>query len=221
MHGLAAPAAKLQEKKSPPKERLYTIEEYLAMEEISLENHEFDNGKLIPMAGGTPMHSLTKANVVTVLNNKIYEAEKMHLVFNSDIRIYLPVLKKAVLPDAAVVVGKAEFSHAVPVGLLLNPTLIVEVLSEGSESYDRGEKFARYRTLPAFGEYVLVSQKEARVETFVKLDGRWFLNEDATGLDASVELVSLGVTVSLTDIYRHITFEVESGKNPRKRAKKQ
>lgn len=217
MSGLAATAL---EKKSKPKEQIYTIEEYLAMEELSLENHEFDNGKLIPMAGGTPMHSLTKANLVTDLKNKIRAADKKHLVFNSDIRVYLPVFNKAVLPNTAVVVGKADFSYTVPVGLLLNPTLIVEVLSKGSESYDRGEKFAYYRTLPSFEEYVLVSQKEPRVETFVKQDGKWFLHEDAIGLEATVALLSLGISISLEELYYQVNFETEGEKTPKKRAKK-
>ncbi len=220
MDALAAPAAKAQEKKGKPKERLYTIEDYLAMEESSLKNHEFDNGKLIPVAGGTPMHSLTKAHLVTALNNKIYAAGKEHLVFNSDIRVYLPTFDKAVMPDATVVVGAADFYYVVPVGLLLNPTLIVEVLSKGTESYDRGEKFARYRTLPTLVEYVLVSQKEHRVETFVKQDGKWFLNEDSVGLDAMAELVSIGITISLADLYRHVALEQERKKKTHRQGKK-
>ena len=204
-------------KRDKSKERLYTIEEYLALEENSLTNHEFDNGKLIPMAGGTPLHSLIKANVVTALNNGIRSAKKNHLVFNSDIRIHLPVFNKGVMPDAAVVVGKANFSIEHPVGLLLNPTLIVEVLSDGNESYDRGEKFARYRTLPSLEEYVLVSQNTPRVETFVKQNGKWFINEAAEGLDAEIELVALGVKLSLKEIYWNVSFEEEK---PKKRTKK-
>lgn len=217
MNGQTAVSPKLSTKKDKSKERFYTIEEYLVMEENSLINHEYDNGKLIPMAGGTPYHSLVKANVVTALNNAIRSAKKNHLVFNSDIRIYLPILKKGVMPDAAVVVGKADFSIEHPVGLLLNPTLIVEVLSDGTESYDRGEKFARYRTLPSLEEYVLVSQNAPRVETFVKQNGRWFINETAEGLDAAAELVSLGVKMPLKEIYWNTSFEGEKSK---KRAKK-
>lgn len=217
MNGLTAVAPKVPAKKSQLKERLYTIEEYLALEENSLVNHEFDNGKLIPMAGGTPIHSQIKARVVTVLNNKIDKARKNYPVFNSDIRIYLPVVNRGVMPDAAVVVGKANFSIEHPVGLLLNPTLIIEVLSDGNESYDRGEKFARYRSLPSLEEYVLVSQNAPRVETFVKQNGRWFINEDAEGLDATVELVSLGVKIPLKEIYWNVSFEMEK---PKKRSKK-
>lgn len=217
MNGLTAVGPKLPAKKSKSKERLYTIEEYLAMEESSLVNHEFDNGKLIPMAGGSPTHSQIKARIVHVLIQKIDDAKKSHLVYNSDIRIYLPVFKRGVMPDAAVVVGKADFTIEVPVGLLLNPTLIVEVLSDGTESYDRGEKFARYRTLPSLEEYVLVAQNTPRVETFVKQNGKWFINETAEGLDAEAELVSPGVKIPLKEIYRNVSFEAEK---PKKKSKK-
>jgi Uma2 family endonuclease len=217
MNGLTAVAPKVATKTSKPKERLYTIEEYLAMEETSLINHEFDNGKLIPMAGGTPSHSEIKASVVMSLGILARQTKRSCRVFNSDIRIYLPIFKRGVMPDAAVVVGKANFSIEVPVGLLLNPTLVVEVFSDSSESYDRGEKFARYRTLPSFEEYVLVSQNAPRVETFLKQNDKWFINETAEGLDAEVELVSLGVKMPLKEIYWNVSFEDEK---PKKRAKK-
>ena len=208
-----------ESKQAGAKGKLYTIEEYLAMEETSLMNHEYDNGKLIPMAGGTHEHSQIKARLIAVLVNAIDRTGKNFTVFNSDIRIQLPALNKFLMPDAAVAVETStrDFPEA-PVGVLTTPFLIVEVISKDSESYDRGEKFARYRTLPAFLEYVLVAQKEPRIETFAKKDGKWFLNEDAAGLDAEVELVSLGVKVALRDVYRNVRFEGE-GKKPR-RAKK-
>ena len=217
MNGLTAVEPKLPTKKGKPKERLYTIEEYLAMEETSLVNHEFDNGKLIPMAGGTPPHSEIKASVVMALGILARQSKKVCRVFNSDVRIHLPSFNKGVMPDAAVVVGKANFSIEHPVGLLLNPTLIVEVLSDGTESYDRGEKFARYRTLPSLEEYVLVAQNTPRVETFVKQNGKWFINETAEGLDAKVELATLSVKMPLKEIYWNVSFE---GEKPKKRAKK-
>lgn len=217
MNGLTAIAPKAAAKKSQPKDRPYTIEEYLAMEETSLTNHEFDNGKLIPMAGGTPTHSEIKASVVMSLGTLARQSKKSCRVYNSDIRIFLPLFKKAVMPDAAVVAGKPNFSIEVPVGLLLNPTLIIEVFSDSSESYDRGEKFARYRTLPSFEEYVLVSQNAPRVETFVKQNGKWFINETAEGLEAEVELVALGVKMPLKEIYWNVSFEAEK---PKKKAKK-
>lgn len=121
------------------------------------------------------------------------------------------------IADVTVVVGKVNSLIEHSVGLTLNPTLIVEVLSDGSESYDRGEKFARYRTLPSLEEYVLVSQNTPRGETFVKQNDKWFINETAEGLDAKAELVSLGVKMPLKDIYWNVSFEDEK---PKKRSKK-
>lgn len=208
-----------ESKQAGAKGKLYTIEEYLALEENALVNHEYDNGKRIPVAGGTHEHSKIKARLIAALINAIDQAGENFAVFNSDIRIQIPALNKFLMPDAAVAIETStrNFPEA-PVGVLTTPFLIVEVLSKDSESYDRGEKFARYRTLPSFVEYVLVSQKEPRIETFAKKDGKWFLNEDAAGLDAEVELVSLGVKIALRDVYRNVQFAAE-GKKPRRTRK--
>lgn len=209
-----------ENKPAGKKDKRYTIEEYLQMEESSLVNHEYDNGKRIPMAGGTQLHSQIKARLVAALINAIDQSGKNFPVFNSDIRIHIPQLGKFVMPDAAVVLKINDGAFpAAPVGVLSDPVLIVEVLSKDSESYDRGEKFARYRTLPSFSEYVLISQKEPRVETFVKENGKWFIHEDVSGMDAEVKLVSLGVKIALRDIYRNVNFEAKAPKQS-KRGKK-
>lgn len=209
-----------ENKPAGKKEKLYTIAEYLEMEESSLVNHEYDNGKLIPMAGGTHQHSQIKARLVATLINAIDQLGKGFVVYNSDIRIYLPSLAKFLMPDAAVTkeAGEEMFPGA-QVGVLMDPLLIIEVLSKDSESYDRGEKFARYRTLPSLSEYVLVSQAEPRVETFVKENGKWYIHEDASGMEAEVNLASLGVKIALRDIYRNVRFETKPAKKT-KRSKK-
>lgn len=202
----------VQIEKSKTKQRYFTVQEYLEMEELSDINHEYDNGKLIPMAGGTPVHSKIKGLIITTLNNGIRTSKEQYDVFNSDIRIHLPELNRNVMPDGAVVVGKPVFTIENPVGLLANPTLIVEVFSKSSEGYDRGEKFKRYRTLPSLMEYMLVSQDKPLVETFVKKENRWFINEVAEGLDVSIKLVSLGFSILLSDIYWGVKFEEKKAK---------
>jgi len=209
----------IKPKENEKRDKLYTVEEYLQMEEFSLVNHEFHKGKLIPMAGGTAPHSEIKGLVITALNNALEQAGKPWKVYNSDIRIYLPELDRIVMPDGAVVTGKPEF-RIDRVGMLLNPTLVVEVVSTDSEAYDRGEKFRRYRTLPDFQEYMLVSQTKPLVETFTKKDGKWFINEIAEGLDAEVLLTSLGVSLSLSRLYRGVVFEENKpAKSPSKKKK--
>lgn len=209
-----------ENKPAGKKHKRYSIEEYLAMEENSLVNHEYDNGILIPMAGGTHQHSQIKARLIAALVNAIDQLGKGFVVYNSDIRIYLPNLAKFVMPDAAVTkeTGKGAFPEA-PIGVLTDPLVIIEVLSKDSESYDRGEKFARYRTIPSLAEYVLVSQTEPRVETFVKENGKWYIHEAASGMEAEVNLVSLGVKIALGDIYRNVNFGPKPSKQTR-RAKK-
>lgn len=209
-----------ENKTAGKKHKRYSIEEYLAMEENSLVNHEYDNGILIPMAGGTHQHSQIKARLIAALVNAIDQLGKGFVVYNSDIRIYLPNLAKFVMPDAAITkeTGKGVFPEA-PIGVLTDPLVIIEVLSKDSESYDRGEKFARYRTIPSLAEYVLVSQTEPRVETFVKENGKWYIHEDASGMEAEVNLVSLGVKIALGDIYRNVNFGPKPSKQTR-RAKK-
>ncbi len=216
MSGLTPAAPRVQAKKDKAHTRQYTLGEYLALEETALVNHEFDNGNLVQMPGGTPQHSIVRARVISALVQKSKAAKQNHLVFNSDIRIYLPDFNRAVMPDAAVVAGKAHFSIEHPVGVLLNPTLVVEVLSDSTESYDRGEKFARYRSLTSLEEFVLVSQNEPRVETFVKQNGKWFINEAAQGMDAEVELASLGLKIPLKDLFWNVPFEAPKKKQRKK-----
>lgn len=180
-------------------------------------NHEYDNGILIPMAGGTNEHSKIKASLVMVLGIAVRQLEKNWDVYNSDIRILIPGTKKMVMPDAAISLADSETSYpGSPVGVLVNPILIFEVLSNDSESYDRGEKFARYRTIPSLAEYVLVSQTEPRVETFVKENGKWYIHEAASGMEAEVNLVSLGVKIALGDIYRNVNFGPKPSKQTRR-----
>ncbi len=198
------------------KVKRYTLAQYLALEERSLTHHEYDNGTVIAMPGGSPNHSKIKARVVTLFNNIVDASEQPKDVYNSDIRVWLPDTQRSVMPDAAVVADKPDFSVTLPVGLLLNPTLIVEVFSASSESYDRGEKFKLYRTLPSFTEYILISQEKPRVETFVKQNGKWFLHEDAAGMESSVEIVTLGAAILLKDLYKNIVFEAP----PRSRVRK-
>ncbi|MEK7255595.1 MAG: Uma2 family endonuclease, partial [Bacteroidota bacterium] len=153
------------------------------------------------------------------LINASRKAKEPFKVYNSDIRIHLPLLGKSVMADVAAVVVEPIFTIEEPVGLLANPTLIVEVYSKSSESYDRGDKFRKYKTLPSFEEYVLISQWEPLVETFVKKDGRWIEGETAKGLNASIHLESLGLSVSLADIYWGVTFD-ETDKPPKPRPKR-
>lgn len=148
-------------------------EEYLAFERASEGRHEFADGEIFAMSGGTYEHSLTAVNIVGELRAALLE--RRCVVHASDMRVKIVATGRYVYPDASVVCGRHVFEDATR-DTVLNPVVIVEVLSDSSEAYDRGDKFAQYQSVPTILEYVLASQKEARIDHFRRLpDGSWLL----------------------------------------------
>jgi Uma2 family endonuclease len=148
-------------------------EEYLAFERSSEQRHEFADGEIFAMSGGTREHSLVAVNIAGEL--RLALLDRPCEVHASDMRIKIQATKRYLYPDASVVCGPPAFEDATR-DTLLNPVVIVEVLSDSSEAYDRGDKFGQYRTIETLKEYVLASQKEARIEHFRRLpDGSWLL----------------------------------------------
>jgi Uma2 family endonuclease len=184
--------------------RFYTKEEYFALEESSQEKFEFENGEVFAMSGGSLPHNLIAGNVVTALNNKL--ADRDCMVLGSDMRTAIDPTQSYVYPDAQVICGKVEYAEGRN-DIVKNPVLVVEVLSESTELYDRGKKFKKYQTLPSFKEYVLISQTEPVVETFVRQDQNHWLYTLVEGMEATLHISSINATISLSDIYR----KVESG----------
>ncbi len=177
-----------------------TDEEYLAFERASPEKHAFLHGELFAMSGGTHAHSLTSSNFVrefgVSLHGRPCEAH------GSDLRIHIPATGLYTYADALILCGRPEFRDGVR-DTLINPVVIVEVLSDSTEAYDRGEKFEHYRSIPTLREYVLASQKRPHVEVFTRDDsGAWVLRAyDAT---ARVVLASVDVTVAVDDVYARV-----------------
>jgi len=193
----------------PVSDRRYTVEEYFDLVDTLETKYEYHNGKLVDwraMAGASDQHALITANIIRELGNAL--RGNPCRVYSSDVLLRIGKKSKYRFGDATVICGPAIYdpldksrSKAV-----INPKLVVEVLSESSEGIDRGEKFADYREIDSFEEYVLVSQRDARVETFRRQpDGTWLLAFH-TGLDATVELHSLGVTLSLGEIFTGVIF---------------
>ena len=181
-----------------PAQKKMTYAEYMACEEASVEKHEFLNGEVFAMAGGTPEHAALAAAFTLALGKAL--GDRPCRLFSSDLRVRIQATGLTTYPDLSVACGKAEVdaedSHA-----LVNPVLIIEVLSDGTEAYDRGEKAAHYRHIPSLKEYVLVSQHRPRIEVYRRNEaGRWELYEYERG--ASCELVSVGVSVNVDDVYR-------------------
>ena len=187
----------------PQETPFITPEEYLRLEREAPYKSEYYAGEIFAMAGGSPAHSVITASVIREVGNAL----KGHRCapYDSNLRIFFPSTGLYSYPDVSVVCGPLELADEYG-DMITNPTLIVEVLSDSTEAYDRGKKFAHYRTLPSFAEYVLVSQKEPLVEVFFRMgDGTWQLTL-ARGRDAVVRLQSLGVELWLAEVYDRIEF---------------
>jgi Uma2 family endonuclease len=172
-------------------------EEYLAFERASELRHEYADGEIFVRAGSTYEHSLIAANIIGELSLAL--EDRPCRVLTSDMRIKIQATGRYVYPDASVVCGSSIYEDATR-DTLLNPVVVIEVLSDSSEAYDRGDKFAQYRSIESLKEYVLASQKEARIEHFRRLpDGSWLLRIYQRG--DRVGLESLGVELSVDRAY--------------------
>jgi Uma2 family endonuclease len=183
-----------------------TPEEYREIEETAEERHEYRNGEIVTMAGGSPAHSRIAVDMTTFLNLTLRDTNFQ--TYNGDLRIWIPSFNHGTYADVLVIDGEPEFNGD-RTDEILNPRLIVEVLSPSTEAYDRGEKFRKYRSLPSFCEYLLVSQVEPYIEQYHNINrdsnDRWQW-QVYDRLDRSIVLHSLNVEVPLTEIYRRINF---------------
>lgn len=183
-----------------------TEEEYLAFERAAEEKHEYADGEIFAMSGGTMEHSAVAANIIGELGSALFG--RGGRVLTSDMRIKVPETGRYVYPDGSIVCGRPEFTDATR-DTLLNPRLIIEVLSDSSEAYDRGDKFAGYRSIPSFDEYMIASQKEPRIELFTRQsDGSWSLRIHGPG--DRVTLSSAGVAIEVDRVYADV-FDPERG----------
>ena len=172
-------------------------DEYLALEDASDERHEFIDGQVFVMAGATPRHNRIVGNAWGALDRALRDTPCVALAGQQ--RVFVAATGMAGYPDVTVVCGPAE---RLPDGrTLLNPSLLVEVLSPSTADYDRGAKFRHYRRIPSFVEYVLISTDERRVEHHRRLEpGQWLMREYEQE-DARIELPVLGVAITLGELY--------------------
>ncbi len=183
--------------------------EYLARERDSKVRHEFVNGEMVAMAGGSFNHALIASNLVGALGNRL--AKGRCVVLGSDLRVNVAATRFYAYPDVTIVCGTREF-HPSETGTLRNPTVIFEVLSPSSELYDRAEKFSQYRKLPSLQEYVLVSQVKRHVEHYQRTDvGSWTLTEVSD--EGTLSLPSAGVKLPLSEIYMNVEFSLPSSED--------
>ncbi len=197
-----AAALKKQIIKEPKK---YTLQEYLHREEKALHKHEFHNGQIVRMAGGKSKHNEIATNITTAIKYTVKSLPTKFRIYNSDQKIYIQALDKALYPDALVVCKEPEYWEGRE-DLIVNPLLIVEVASASTRSYDRGEKFLLYELLPSFCEYVIVEQNKPHVETWFRENETTWKKSVKNTIADTIALQSLGITVSLSDIYDNISF---------------
>lgn len=183
--------------------RRYSPEEYLAFEVDSSERHEYINGEISPMTGGTPQHNELAINLAAFL--KFALRGKAYRTFATDQRLWVPEQNLFTYPYVMVTPKALELKPGRK-DTLMNPVWIAEVLSKSTKGYDRDEKFAAYRTIPAFQEYLLVDQYRPHVEQYVRTeDGKWLFSE-YDGLEAVVVCAVLPFDLALADLYEDIEF---------------
>src|SRR5438105_5074535 len=182
-----------------------TIEEYFELEASAEYKSEYFDGEVFAMAGRTAEHNLIAANLIRELGNQL--EEKPCRVYTSDQRVKIPDTGLYTYPDVTVVCGEPQFDDPGR-RTLLNPTLILEVLSETTEAYDRGDKFAHYRRLASLREYVLVASDRRSIERFTRHENgaEWVLTE-CTVAAGSLELRSVGCALSLDHLYSKVEFQ--------------
>jgi Uma2 family endonuclease len=175
-----------------------TAEDYLAYERTAETKSEYLDGEIVAIPGASNEHNLIVVNVIGELRQQL--KQRPWLLYPSDMRVRVSATGLYTYPDVVVVCGEPCFEDEKR-DILLNPSLIIEVLSPSTESYDRGKKFEHYRTLESLAEYVLVAQEEPRVEQFVRQPGGTWLFTATSGRDAVVHLPSLGCSLALAEIY--------------------
>jgi Uma2 family endonuclease len=184
-------------------EKKLTEAEFLHLERKAEWKSEFFEGEVFAMSGGTRWHSLIGTNLAREFGNRLQG--KPCVAYNSDLRVKVEATGLLTYPDLSIVCGEARFLDD-QMDTLLNPTVIAEVLSDSTEAYDRGKKFEQYRHVPSLREYLVLSQKEPRIEQFLRQqDDQWLLREK-WGAAAYLDLPSLGVQIALAEIYARVEF---------------
>ena len=183
-----------------------TPEQYLEIERKADFRSEYYSGEMFAMAGATEPHILIVSNLVIELGLQL--RKRPCRVYSTDMRVRVNAAGLYTYPDVVAICGEPRFADEKR-DLLLNPLVIVEVLSPSTEAYDRGEKFAQYRRLDSLTDYLLVSQDKMRVEHYVRQpDSHWLLSE-ASGPDARVEIAALKCNLLLADVYDKVEFSLK------------
>lgn len=190
---------------TPVPKKKYTLEEYLELDRNSEERYEYFNGEVFAMAGGSPSHARISLNVCTSLTQKLKGGRCE--AFNSGMRVKVPKALPYRYPDVSVVCGEPIFDELDGQQMLVNPVLIVEVLSPSTAAYDMVDKFAEYQSIDSFQEYLVISQDRPHVIQHVKQSKRRWLRIEIEGMESEVKLESVNVILSLSGLYERVDFQ--------------
>jgi Uma2 family endonuclease len=175
-------------------------EEYLTLERRAEFKSEYFDGVVYAMAGGSERHNLITGNLITELNVRLRKAP--YRVYPSDMKVRVPNSKRFFYPDVSVVCGETRFADEAR-DVILNPVLVVEVLSESTEAFDRGKKFSSYQQMESLREYLLVAQDESVVEHYLRQEDGWLYTK-ASGPEDDLVLPALDCRIALSDIYNKV-----------------
>ncbi|NEU74363.1 Uma2 family endonuclease [Hassallia byssoidea VB512170] len=189
----------------------YSPEEYLAREDAADYKSEYIDGEIIPMAGGSTNHNQIALNFSTELNSAFKTQD--YEVFMSDVRLWIPSRRIYTYPNVMIVAGELEYFNN-RTDTITNPRVIIEVLSDSTQGYDKKGKFEFYRTIPSFEEYLLIDQTKIYVEQFSKTaNKRWSFREYDVE-DEAIALASVQFEISLIHVYNKVKFAaVASGES--------
>jgi Uma2 family endonuclease len=189
-----------------------TEQAYLALERSSLQKHEYVDGEIFAMSGGTASHNLISGNAFASLHTQLRGTGCR--VLNSDMRLKVMATGLNTYPDVTVVCGNFQFVDERR-DTITNPIVIIEVLSPSTERYDRGMKFQNYRTIATLQEYILIAQDEHQIEHYVRQESGQWIFEEAKDVAETITLPSVRCVLSVGDIYDGVDLQRDPTSMPR------
>lgn len=181
-----------------------SIEDYIEVEQVTNTRHEYHDGTIYAIAGGSIEHGLISGNTYGELKFNLREKGSDCKAINNDVKLHVESLNKFLYPDVMVVCGEMERSTKEQ-NAIVNPSVIVEVLSNSTEAYDRGDKFFAYRQITTLREYILIHQYKAQIEVYTRKNDLWRITR-IEGLDESFKINALDIFINLKNVYEDVVF---------------
>jgi Uma2 family endonuclease len=186
------------------KQRVVSPKEYLAMERKAEAKSEYYMGEIFAMAGASRDHNLISTNIVRFLGNQLLDGPCS--LYSSDMKVKIDKINKYTYPDIVIACEEEKFEDKEE-DVLLNPMVIIEILSDTTEAYDRGKKFSHYQYIGSFVEYILVSQDSYKIERFLRQEDNKWIYEEFHNIDDSLTIESIDCRLPMNETYRKLEFE--------------